>query len=128
MAGMVALLGFGRPASGRGPTTLVAVAHGHAQHASPTAPASGATLSARITLLSALPAVPRSSCRMCGSGIPDARLSPSLSMGADSSSIFSQRLRVFLRKVEPTPGPHREMLLSVDVGSNSGLFLLGSRF
>jgi hypothetical protein len=125
----VALLGLGRPASGRGTTTIpVAVAHGHAQHAGPTAPASGATLSARITLLSALPPGPRSTCRICGSGIPDARLSSSLSMGADSSSVFSQRVRVFLRKVEPSPGPRREMLLSVDVGSNSGLFLLGSRF
>jgi hypothetical protein len=64
-----------------------------------------------------LPVPHSSTCGICGSGIPDARVGHNLLLGADGAS---DRLRLYLRR------DFRQ--LSVDVGTNSALVGYGFRF
>jgi len=57
-----------------------------------------------------LPPLPANACKVCGSGIPDARIGRNLLLGADG---VHDRLRVYVRQ------DFRQF--SVDVGRNSGL-------
>jgi hypothetical protein len=87
----------------------------------------------RVQTLLALPlpgaALPSSParCRTWGMGIPDARLSAHVRLGADAADLFAERVRLYL-KIDPAPRPARPLQLSVDVGTGSGVFLVGSRF
>ena len=64
-----------------------------------------------------LPRVQSSTCAVCGTGIPDARLGHNLLLGADG---VHDRLRLYVKQ------DFRQF--SVDVGRNSGLLGYGFRF
>jgi hypothetical protein len=97
-----------------------------------TAPERTALDGARVTqaLLVSSPTPEKRRCRSCGAGIPDANLTGRLRLGADSSHLFSDRLRVYLKLDSPsaTQRKRREVQLSIDVESRSQVLLLGSRF
>ncbi len=68
---------------------------------------------------------PRPVCRSCGAGIPDAPIARGVSLGGDSSRIFADRLRVYVKVLRPAG---REIQVSLDVDQGSSVFLVGSRF
>ncbi len=76
-------------------------------------------------VLSGSKVTPGPVCRTCGTGIPDAPIARGVSLGGDSSRIFADRLRVYVKVVRPAG---KEIQLSLDVDQGSSVFLVGSRF
>jgi hypothetical protein len=116
------------PSPGAGPAlaVLALVAAG----AVPVEEVSAITRGQRLDLSLAATRVVRAGpapCRICGPGLPDARLGTHLRLGADSSNVFCDRLRVYV-KVAPQRGDVGEKQLSVDVSTNSAVLLVGARF
>ncbi len=68
---------------------------------------------------------PKPVCRTCGTGIPDAPIARGVSLGGDSSRIFADRLRVYVKVVRPAG---KEIQLSLDLDQGSSVLLVGSRF
>jgi hypothetical protein len=82
--------------------------------------------------LSPISWAPERVCRTCGAGIPDAVVGR-LRIGADSSDIvFGDSLRVYVKVTPPkilgASPAHREVQVSLDVGTSTQVVLFGSRF
>ena len=59
--------------------------------------------------------------------MPDASLTSQVRLGADSSSLFDARVRVYV-KVDARSEWRKPVQLSVDVGPHTGLLLVGTAF
>lgn len=84
-----------------------------------------APLPSAVVLAAASSDAPRPVCRTCGTGIPDAPIAPGVRLGGDSSRIFADRLRFYVKVARPAG---QEIQLSLDVDQGSSVLLVGSRF